>query len=121
VGATGLSASPKEYRARLQDQPDDQVDAWVAEALRDISIRRGVLQALHDIEHATGVPESAFSGVFAAGGGPPAVVGRTAAGELMVPATTLHCLVPGIRAVYPDARERLIEYLVENFEDLIYV
>jgi hypothetical protein len=39
----------------------------------------------------------------------------------MVPATTLHCLVPGIRAVYPDARERLIEYLVENFEDLIYV
>jgi hypothetical protein len=40
---------------------------------------------------------------------------------LMVPAVTLFALVPGIRSQVPDARERLIEYLVENFEEIVYV
>ncbi len=38
----------------------------------------------------------------------------------MVPAITLHCLVPGLRAQVKDARARLIEYLVENFNELVY-
>ena len=39
----------------------------------------------------------------------------------MVPAITLHALVPGIHAQVPDGRDRLIEYLVENFEEIVYV
>ena len=39
----------------------------------------------------------------------------------MVPAITLFALVPGIRAQVKDGRERLIEYLVENFEEIVYV
>ena len=39
----------------------------------------------------------------------------------MVPAVTLHALVPGIHSQVPDGRGRLIEYLVENFEEIVYV
>jgi hypothetical protein len=38
-----------------------------------------------------------------------------------VPTITLHALVPGIRARASDARARLIEYLVANFNELVYV
>jgi 1-acyl-sn-glycerol-3-phosphate acyltransferase len=120
VGATGLAANQDEYRARLGEQADAQIDAWAAEAMRDISIRRGVLAVLHDYRTATGADDRVIAKVFAAGGGPPAVVGRDAEGRLLVPAIALHCLVAGTRAVLPDPREKLIEYLVENFGELVY-
>ena len=75
MGATGLAADPAEYRRRLLEQPDEQIDAWAAEAMRDISIRRGVLTVLHDLRAATGLDDRELARVFAAGGGPPAVVG----------------------------------------------
>ncbi len=53
--------------------------------------------------------------------GPPAVIGRDGAGRLMVPAITLHALVPGIRAQVADGRDRLIAYLVANFGEIVYV
>ncbi|HEX7473660.1 MAG TPA: hypothetical protein VF323_11315 [Candidatus Limnocylindrales bacterium] len=121
MGATGLAANPKDYRARLEEQTDDQIDAWAAELMRDIAIRRGVLRVIADFLQAAAIDERGFERVFAAGGGPPAVIGRDREGRLIVPAITLHALVPGIRAQTPDGRKRLIEYLVENFEDLVYV
>ena len=36
MGATGLAVNQVEYRARLGEQPDEQIDAWAAEAMRDI-------------------------------------------------------------------------------------
>ena len=120
MGATGLATTPAEYRDRLLEQPDEQLDAWAAEAMRDISIRRGVLAVLHDLRAASGLDDRELEKVFAAGGGPPAVVGRDGAGRLMVPAATLHCLVKGFRAIVPGAREKLVDYLVENFEELVY-
>jgi hypothetical protein len=39
----------------------------------------------------------------------------------MMPAVALYALVPGIRAQTRDGRERLIAYLVENFDELVYV
>ena len=120
MGATGLATTPVEYRSRLLEQPDEQLDAWAAEAMRDISIRRGVLAVLHDLRAASGLDDRELEKVFAAGGGPPAVVGHDAGGRLMVPAVTLHCFVKGLRAVVPGARETLVEYLVENFEELVY-
>ena len=39
----------------------------------------------------------------------------------MVPAITLHALVPGIHAQVADGRDRLIAYLVANFGEIVYV
>ena len=118
---TGLSPDPKAYRTRLADQTDEQIDAWAAELMRDVAIRRGVLRVVADFRKAAHLDEREFERVFASGGGPPAVIGRDGEGRLMVPAIALHALVPGIRSQVPDGRERLIEYLVANFHELVYV
>jgi hypothetical protein len=121
VGATGLSSDPKEYATRLRDQSDEQIDSWSAELMRDVAIRRGVVKVVDDFRRAGGLDERQFERVFAAGGGPPAVIGHDAEGLLMVPAITLYALVPGIRSQRPDGRDRLIAYLVANFAEIVYV
>lgn len=121
MGATGLSVDATEYRARLADQPDPQIDAWAAELMRDIAIRRGVVRVVEDFRKAARLDEHEFERVFASGGGPPATIGRDGEGRLMVPAVTLWALVPGIRSQADDGRQRLIEYLVANFHEIVYV
>jgi hypothetical protein len=121
LAATGLSADPTEYRARLADQEDGQLDIWAAELMRDVAKRRGVLRVLADVGRATGLADREIERAFASGGGAPAIAGRDAQGQLMIPAVALHHLVPGIRAVDPEGRQRLIDYLVENFDELVYV
>ncbi len=121
MGATGLSVDTTEYRARLAEQPDGQIDSWAAEMMRDVAIRRGVVRVVEDFRRATGLTEQEFERVFAFGGGPPATVGRDAEGRLMVPAVALWALVPGVRSQTPDGRERLIEYLVACFDEIVYV
>jgi hypothetical protein len=121
VGATGLAATPEEYRTRLQEQTDEQLDTWAAELMRDTVIRRGIVKVVQDFRTAARLDDRGFERVFAAGGGPPAAVGRDRDGNLIVPTVALWALVPGIRAQTTDGRDRLIEYLVENFEELVYV
>jgi hypothetical protein len=121
VGATGLSTDAKEYRARLDGQEDAQIDAWVSELMRDVVIRRGIVKVVDDFRRATNLTEPEFERVFASGGGPPASVGHDGQGRLVVPTVALWTLVPGIRAQVADARQRLIEYLVANFNELVYV
>jgi hypothetical protein len=121
VASTGLSADPKEYRSRLREQDDDQIDAWASEMMRDVAIRRGVRKVVSDFQRTAKLDDAGFERVFASGGGSPAVVGRDREGSLMVPAITLWALVPGIRSQVPDGRDRLIDYLVANFDELVYV
>ena len=121
MATTGLSADPNEYRERLAEQSDDQIDAWASELMRDVAIRRGVVKVVADFRMAARLDESSFERVFASGGGPPAVVGRDRDGRLMVPAITLYALVPGIRSQVADGRDRLVDYLVANFGELVYV
>jgi hypothetical protein len=121
VEATGLSTTEKEYRARLAEQSDEQIDAWVSELMRDVAIRRGVIRVIEDFERAARIDDRAFERVFAFGGGPPAAIGRDGQGRLMVPAITLFALAPGLRSQVSDARQKLIEYLVANFEEIVYV
>ena len=121
MATTGLSADPQEYRERLAEQSDEQIDAWSAELMRDVAIRRGVVKVVEDFRRAGGLDERGFERVFASGGGPPASVGRDRDGRLMVPAITLFALVPGFRSQVADGRDRLIEYLVANFGELVYV
>jgi hypothetical protein len=121
VGATGLSADRTEYRSRLAEQADAQIDSWAAEMMRDVAVRRGVVRVVEDFRTAAKLTEREFERVFASGGGPPASIGRDGHGRLMVPAVALWALVPGIRAEVPDGRGRLIEYLVASFDELVYV
>lgn len=121
MGATGLAPHPTEYRARLREQTDEQLDAWVAELMRDVAIRRGVVKVVADLQRTAHLDERAFRRVFARGGGAPHVVGKDSQGHLIVPAIALHFLVPGLRAELPEARERLIAYLVASFDEIVYV
>ena len=121
MAATALSADPSEYRTRLGEQSDDQIDTWSAELMRDVAKRRGVIRVLADFRTATGLDDAGIERVFASGGGAPAVVGHDRDGRLMIPAIALFSLVPGIRTETPDGRARLIDYLVENFDELVYV
>ena len=119
--ATGLSTNAREYRARLNDQPDAQIDAWVSELMRDVSIRRGVREVIHGLKGALGTDETGLRRIYTSGGGPIAAVGKTESGEMMVPAISLFYFVSGARALMPDARDRLINYLVDSFHEIIYI
>jgi hypothetical protein len=121
VGATGLAANPTEYRDRLREQTDEQLDAWTAELLRDVAKRRGLAKVVADFRKTARLDEKAFRRVYARGGGAPQTVGSDAAGRLMVPTISLHFLVPGLRAEVPDARDRLISYLLACFDEIVYV
>jgi hypothetical protein len=121
VGATGLATNQTEYRRRLAGQSDEQLDSWAKELMRDVAKRRGVIKVVMDIRKAARLDEAGFRRVFARGGGAPQTAGPDAGGNLMVPAVSLHCLVVGLRADLPDARERLIDYLVSNFDEIVYI
>ena len=120
MGATGLAANPIEYRDRLREQTDDQLDAWSAELMRDVAARRGVARVVAEIQGTARLDEASLRRIFARGGGAPQTVGRIRGG-LVVPAISLHCLVSGMRAALPDARARLIEYLVASFDEIVFV
>jgi hypothetical protein len=121
MSGTGLSANPKEYRARLAEQRDDQIDTWVSELMRDVVKRRGIVKVVDDFRSAARLTESEFERAFAFGGGAPRTLGRDVKGRMIVPTISLWALVPGVRALVKDSRARLIEYLVANFDELVYV
>jgi hypothetical protein len=121
MGATGLSSDPGEYRKRLDQQPDDQIDRWASELMRDVVKRRGIVKVVDDFRSSARLGEQQFERVFASGGGAPNTIGHDRDGNLVVPTISLWALVPGLRAQVADGRERLIEYLVSNFEELVYV
>jgi len=119
---TGLSETPAAYRAKLLAQDDAQIDAWVAGSLRDIAKRKGVVQAVHEFGKATGLDEDGLAGAFTAGGGAAATMGRDDENRLIFPAVALWAFVPGIRAVDPArGKDRLINFLVATFEEVVYI
>ncbi len=121
MAATGLSADPKEYRVRLDEQSDAQIDSWASELMRDMAKRRGVVGVVAAFRDATGLSEADFERVFSSGGGAPSTVGHDAEGHLIVPSVNLWALVPGLRSQHADARQRLVDYLVASFHDIVFV
>jgi hypothetical protein len=79
------------------------------------------VRVVDDFKRSAKLTDPEFERVFASGGGPPATVGKDASGRLIVPAVSLWALVPGIRSQVADGRDRLIDYLVANFDELVYV
>lgn len=67
MAATGLSTDPNEYRTRLAEQTDEQIDLWAAEMMRDVAKRRGVLRVLDDFRRAARLDERDIERVFASG------------------------------------------------------
>src|SRR5262245_46830461 len=118
---TALSTDPRMYRKRLADVPDAQIDDWASELMRDVVIRRGIVKVVADFRAAAKLTEGEFERVFAFGGGAPRTLGRDAGGHLVVPTVSLWALVPGLRGLVSDSRARLIDYLVANFHELVYV
>jgi hypothetical protein len=121
MSGTGLSADTKEYRKRLGEQPDEQIDRWVSELMRDVVKRRGIVKVVADFRSAARLSESEFERAFAFGGGAPRTLGRDRDGHVIVPTISLWALVPGVRGLVGDSRDRLIDYLVANFDELVYV
>ena len=90
--------------------------------MRDVVIRRGIVKVVDDFRRAARLDERGFERVFASGGGPPAIIGRDAQGPPDGPDD--HALRARARASAPRSRTagtRLIEYLVENFDEIVYV
>jgi hypothetical protein len=121
VSSAALSEDPDEYRRRLEKQSDEQLDTWMMELMRDMSIRRGVLLVLEGFRDATGLKDIDVERVFTAGGGAPAVIGHTADGRLMVPAISLRHLVPGLRVRSETAHDQVIDFLASGFKEVVYI
>ena len=63
-----------------------------------------------------------MAGAYTLGGGAAATMGRDADGRLIFPAVALWAFVPGIRAIEPKrGRDRLINFLVSTFEEVVYI
>ena len=121
MSSAGLAEDPDEYRRRLEEQSEEQLDAWMIELMRDISIRKGVLPVLDEFRTATGLDDAAVERVFTAGGGAPSTIGRTADGRLMVPAISLRHLVPGLRTRSKTAHAEIVDFLTAGFEEVVYI
>lgn len=121
MSSAGLAEDPDEYRRRLEEQSEEQLDAWMIDLMRDMSIRRGVLTVLDEFRAATHLDDKGVERVFSAGGGAPSTIGRTADGRLMVPAISLRHLVPGLRARSEAAHAEIVDFLAAGFEEVVYI
>ena len=92
--ATGLSTNPQEYRERLEEQPDQQIDCVGGELMRDMSIRLGVREVLRPARgdgHRRHRADELYTRRRRASGG----LRQDRDGEMMVPAISLYYFVTG--------------------------
>jgi hypothetical protein len=101
-------------------QRDEQIDAWAADLFMDFAKRRGVGTAIAAFSRAAGLDARGFQRVFLVGGGPDHVVGIDTAGELAAPIFELPKAVAGLRRTDPDARPKLVDFLVDHREVMSY-
>lgn len=108
------------YRTMVEDQTDEQVDHWAADLIVDFAKRRGVGTAIAAFCRAAGLDARGFQRVFLVGGGPDHVVGIDTAGSLAAPIFELPRAITGLRRIAPDARSKLIDFLVDHREVMSY-
>lgn len=111
----------KGYREMVSAQEDGQIDTWSADLFIDFAKRLGVGQAIAAFCAAAGLDERGFQRAFLVGGGPDHVVGIDTAGSLAAPIFELPKAIAGLRRIDPDARARLVDFLVVNREVMSYV
>jgi hypothetical protein len=109
-----------EYRQMVQDQSDEQIDRWAADLFVDFAKRKGVGTAIAAFCRAAGLDEKGFQRAFMVGGGPDRVIGIDTAGELSAPIFELPRAIAGVRRIDPNARRRLVSFLVDHREVMSY-
>jgi len=110
----------KSYRAMVSAQPDEQIDYWAADLFVDFAKRIGVGTAIAAFCAATGLDQRGFQRAFLVGGGPDHVIGIDTAGQLAGPIFELPKAVAGVRKIDPQARQKLIDFLVGQREVMSY-
>ena len=108
------------YREMVAGRPDEQIDAWAADLFMDFAKRKGVGTAIAAFSRAAGLDMRGFQRAFLVGGGPDHVVGIDTAGAVAAPIFELPKAVTGLRRTDPDARAKLIDFLVEHREVMSY-
>jgi hypothetical protein len=110
----------KGYRSMAEEQTDQQIDHWAADLFIDFAKRRGVGTAIAAFCRAAHLDDRSFQRVFLVGGGPDHVVGIDTGGALAAPIFELPKAIAGLRRIDPQARERLIDFLVDHREVMSY-
>lgn len=110
----------KSYREMVSAQSDEQIDTWASDLFMDFAKRLGVGTAIAAFCRAAGLDEKGFQRVFLVGGGPDHVVGIDTAGALAAPIFELPKAVAGLQRIDPEARRRLIDFLVDHREVMSY-
>jgi hypothetical protein len=108
------------YREMVDAQNDEQIDRWACDLFIDFAKRRGVGTAIAAFSHAAALDARGFQRAFLVGGGPDHVVGIDTAGELSAPIFELPKAVTGLRRTDPDARAKLVDFLVGHREVMSY-
>ena len=108
------------YRSMVEAQGDQQIDTWAADLFIDFAKRLGVGTAIAAFCDVTGLDAAGFQRAFLVGGGPDHVVGIDTAGALAAPIFELPRAIAGLRRSDPDARQKLIEFLVGQREVMSY-
>jgi hypothetical protein len=110
----------REYRQMLEEQSDTQINIWAADLFIDFAKRLGVGNAIAAFSRVAGIDTRGFQRAFMVGGGPDHVVGIDTAGALAAPIFELPKAVAGLRRIDPDARAKLIDFLVDHREVMSY-
>jgi hypothetical protein len=108
------------YREMVSAQSDQQIDTWAADLFVDFATRRGVGNAIAAFMAIAGLDARGFQRAFLVGGGPDRVVGIDTGGQLAAPIFELPRSIAGLRKVDPQARQKLIDFLVSNREVMSY-
>ena len=108
------------YRTMVEAQNDQQIDTWAADLFIDFAKRIGVGTAIAAFCAVTDLDAKGFQRAFLVGGGPDHVVGIDTAGALAAPIFELPKAIAGLRKIDPQARERLIDFLVDHREVMSY-
>ena len=108
------------YRTMVTAQDDAQVDTWAADLFIDFAKRLGVGTAIAAFSRAAGLDARGFQRAFLVGGGPDHVVGIDTAGSLAAPIFELPKAIAGLRRTDPDARAKLVDFLVDHREVMSY-
>ncbi len=110
----------KGYREMVAAQNDAQVDTWAADLFIDFAKRLGVGTAIAAFCQAGGLDARSFQRAYLVGGGPDHTVGIDTAGALAAPIFELPRAIAGLRRIDPDARAKLIDFLVQHREVMSY-
>jgi hypothetical protein len=108
------------YRSMVEAQSDQQIDTWAADLFIDFAKRKGVGTAIAAFCAVTRLDAKGFQRAFLVGGGPDHMVGIDTAGDLAAPIFELPRAISGLRRIDPDARRKLVGFLVGQREVMSY-